>query len=331
MTSSMVDDEVVVAIDVGGTTMRGGLARRDASLLNVEERPTEAKKGPGAVLESLLGLAGDLAHKAAQLGLSCRGAGVAVPGIVDERAGVALKAVNLGWSEVPVARLVSERISLPVALAHDVRAAGHAEQLHGAARGHEDWVFIALGTGVAAAVVLGGVLYGGAHRRSGEIGHTQVDRHGPPCACGGRGHLEAIASAGALARLHAERTGKAISAEEISRRAAAGDAVASELWGNAVAALAQSIASYAAVLDPELVVIGGGLANAGELLLAPLRDELQAQLPFTEAPPIVPGLLGADAGVIGAAVHAYAQAPSEEPSVRSEERAVRSEKQGEER
>jgi glucokinase len=303
-----MDDEVVVAIDVGGTTMRGALAREDGGLVETEERPTPADRGPEAVLEALLGLAGDLAGAAEPLRLRCRAAGVAVPGIVDEQAGVALSAVNLGWRELPVARLVSERLSLPVALAHDVRAAGQAEQLYGAARGHRDWVFIALGTGIAAAVVVRGEPYGGARWWGGEMGHTQVDPSGPPCVCGGQGHLEAIASAGALIRLYHERVGETISAEEISRRAASSDPTAAGLWRDAVAALARAIATYVALLDPELVVIGGGLARAGELLLEPLRRQVSAQLAFRESPPIARGELGADAAVVGAAMRGHALA-----------------------
>jgi glucokinase len=302
----MAADRVVAAVDLGGTTMQSALVRADGSWTNAEQHGTPADRGAGAVLEALLELAGGLAEQAVARGLPCHAVGVAVPGLVDEEAGVARYAVNLGWREVPVARLLSERTGLPVAVAHDVRAAAQAEHLYGAGRGRRDWLFLALGTGIAGAMVLGGEAYGGAHWRGGEIGHAPVDPAGPPCPCGGHGHLEAIASAGALTRLHRERTGEAISAAELVRRAADGDAVAAALWGDAVAALARAIATCVALLDPELVLLGGGLAGAGERLLTPLRQAVAAQLPFTVAPPITTGALGRRAAVVGAGARAHA-------------------------
>ena len=178
-----------------------------------------------------------------------------------------------------------------MAVAHDVRAAALAEGELGAARDCRDWLLVTLGTGVGAAVVLGGRPYGGAHGAGGELGHLVVVPGGPECACGARGCVESIASAGAIER----RAGRPVR-EVIADR--------DPLWAEAIDALASGLAAYAVLMDPERIVIGGGLAAAGDALFEPLATALDERLTFSEAPPLVPAALGAEAGCHGAAIAA---------------------------
>ena len=195
------------------------------------------------------------------------------------------------------------RTGLKVFITHDVRAAASGEAALGSARGAGDHLFVAMGTGIGAAVVIAGEPYGGMHATAGEIGHMTIDPAGPVCGCGGRGHLEAYASAGGMRRLYSEATGgDAIETEALVARAVAGDQPARRIWEQAIDALSLTLADAIALLDPERVVIGGGLAAAGDLLFAPLREHVRQRLPFGRVPAIVPAELGAEAGVRGMAV-----------------------------
>jgi glucokinase len=225
---------------------------------------------------------------------------------VDEARGVALRAVNLPWRELPLADVVAERCGLPVVLSHDVRAAAAAEAALGAGRGIADLLFVAIGTGIGGAVVAGGRPYGGAHGHAGEIGHTVVEPDGPPCACGARGCVEALASAAAIERGYAEAgAGDGASAREVAALAAAHDPAARAVWDRAVAALAAGLADAVALLDPELIVVGGGLAEAGPPLFEPLAAALAARMTLAAPPPVVAAELGAEAGCRGAALLAW--------------------------
>ncbi|MGP3967515.1 ROK family protein [Streptomyces sp. 6N223] len=286
----------VIALDVGGTFMKGALLDADGSLRTLrtpERRPTGAERGPEAVVAALLDFAAELRDQADG---HVSAAGIAVPGLVDEESGTALYAANLGWRDVPLRRLAAERLHLPVALAHDVRAGGLAEAALGAGRGR-DFLFVPVGTGIAAAIVIDGRPYPGVAGDSGELGHLTVRPGGEPCACGRRGCVEAYASAAALARRGGAPPG------EVIARAAAGDARAAAVWAEALDALAEALATATLMLDPRLIVLGGGLAESGEALLAPLTRRLAARLPaFRPAPPLARAALGDLATLYGAAL-----------------------------
>jgi glucokinase len=292
----------VVAVDLGGTSLKGTVVacgQVDDSA-EVAQRPTPASDGPDAVVEAVAGFAADLMASASGVDA----VGLAVPGIVDEASGTVLEAANLGWREVPIGEVVQARVGLPVSVCHDVRAAALAEGLVGAGRGCRDYLLLTLGTGVGAAVVLGGQPYTGRGGRGGELGHTTVDPDGPSCGCGRHGCLEAFASAGAVVRRYAERAGERVDAEEVVARCVGGDREASLVWDDALDALALAIANYATLLAPERVIIGGGLAGAGDQLFDPLVRRLQTLVRFAEPPEVVPAALGPDAGWRGAAIAA---------------------------
>ncbi len=260
-------------------------------------RPTRADRGPEAVIGAILELSEELCRREPRPAAI----GIAVPGLVRDADGVVLEATNLGLHDVPIRELASRRLEPAVAVLHDVRAAALAEGLLGAAQGHSDYLLLTLGTGVGAAVVLGGRPYMGAHGLGGELGHVSVDPHGPRCRCGGIGCLEALASAGAVGR----RYGPGVDGEEVASRAAAGDPAAVKVWDEALDALSLAIVSYQTLLDPEIVVLGGGLASAGPALFEPLRERVRRSTRFGEPVAIEPAALGEDAGRRGAAIAAW--------------------------
>lgn len=291
-----------MAVDVGGTGIKAGLVARDGALHHQRREPTGAGRGPDAVVATILRVAEELAAVAEA---DAKAVGLVVPGVVDEAAGVAVWAANLGFHDVPLGDRVSAHLGLPAVLGHDVRAGGVAEARLGAGRGAGHVLFAAIGTGIAAAQVVGGEAVAGAHGAAGELGHVAVRPGGPACACGGRGCLEAVASAGAIGRRYAELAGVPADAARVVAGATAGDEVATRVWREAVEALADGLVIGQALMDAEVIVIGGGLAEAGEALLAPLRAAVKERLTFHRKPRLVRAALGDEAGCIGAGLRAW--------------------------
>ncbi|MDI2131203.1 ROK family protein [Yinghuangia seranimata] len=301
-----VGGDCVIALDVGGTIIKGGLVAPGGTFLHTERRATGREGGPEAVTARIVDFADDLRRTALAEGLNPRAVGVVVPGIVDAAAGIAVWSANLRWRDLPLRDLVAERTGLPVAFDHDVRAGGLAEGRLGAAKGCANFLFLPLGTGVAGAFVVDGVPYAGAQGRAGEIGHIIVRPGGTPCGCGARGCLEAEISGPAVARRYAEAVpGGHATAAEVAARVGAGDPVAARVWEESVSALADGLLIALALLDTSLVVIGGGLSRAGETLFTPLREALAARATVQFVPRIEAAALGDDAGCHGAALLAW--------------------------
>ncbi|MEU5949290.1 ROK family protein [Micromonospora sp. NPDC047465] len=294
--------DVVVALDVGGTGMKCALVRPDGAVLHAERHPTDAGRGPDAVVDTILAVAEGLAGKARADGLTPVALGVAVPGVIDEARGVAVWSANVGFRDVPLRDLARARLGLPTALGHDVRAGGLAEARLGAGRDSAHVLFVAIGTGIAAAHVVDGTAVTGAHGAAGEIGHVQVRAGGPACGCGRPGCLEAVASAAAIGRRYTALAGVPATAADVADRAAAGEPLAADVWREAVDALADGLATGQALFDVETVVLGGGLAQAGALLLDPLRAALHERMTFHREPRLVAAALGDEAGCLGAAL-----------------------------
>ncbi|GFE15031.1 sugar kinase [Streptomyces glebosus] len=301
----------VIALDVGGTGMKAALVGVDTAssegtppvLLYEARRPTGRERGPEAVVEAILGFAAELRELGtARYGTPAAAAGVAVPGIVDERSGTAVYAANLGWRDVPMRALLSERLGgVPVALGHDVRTGGLAEGRIGAGRGADRFLFVPLGTGIAGAIGIGGRIESGAHGSAGEIGHIVVRPGGRECGCGQRGCLETLASAAAIGRDWAAACGDPqAGAADAAKAVASGDARAHTVWQRAVDALADGLVTGLTLLDPQTLIIGGGLAEAGDTLFTPLREAVRRRVTFQRLPSIVPAALGDAAGCLGA-------------------------------
>ncbi len=293
----------VLAFDVGGTDIKSALFDAEGNALGLRRTPTPIADGDrtDVLLDRLEVLAGEL--RAAHPDVVPMAAGLVVPGIVDADAGLGVFASNLGWHDSPLRDLATARLGLPVAFDHDVRAASWAERRLGGARDYADAVVLVIGTGIAGALLVGGVPYT-AGGYAGEIGHSPI-ADGPICACGARGCLEAVASAGAIARRYRDATGiTPDGAKGVIARAAAGDEVAAEIWNSALDALTMSLAQLTAVVAPEAVVIGGGLSRAGGALFDKLRERLAARLSFHRIPELVPAELSGNAGLLGAALRA---------------------------
>jgi glucokinase len=276
-------------------------------VLHRARRATGRERGPDAVVAGILGFAAELRELGARrFGEPAAAAGVAVPGIVDEAGGVAVYAANLGWRDVPLRDRLAERLGVPVALGHDVRTGGLAEGRIGAARHADRFLFVALGTGIAGAIGVDGRVETGAHGFAGEIGHVVVRPGGAPCPCGQRGCLERFASAAAVGEAWADAVGDpGADAADCAKAFASGDPNAARVWQDAVDALADGLVTALTLLDPRTLVIGGGLAEAGEALFTPLRDAVRRRLTFQKLPEIVPAALGDSAGCLGAGLLAW--------------------------
>lgn len=283
--------------------MKTAVLDPDGRLIDVSREPTpRAGSTADAIVESLT-MAVERA-RAQHPEFSIAAVGLAVPGLVDDVRGIGRFATNLGWTDYPFRSSAAARTGLPVAFGHDVRAACRAEQYLGAAQGIGNVVVVIIGTGIASTLVVDGrVLL--ADGFAGEIGHSIVDPGGDLCVCGGRGHLEGIAAAGAIARRFGARTGIPVDgSREVLDRMRAGDPDATAVWGEAIDALALGLAQLVAIAAPESIVIGGGLAQAGDALFVPLDAALRRHLSFQRHPRLLRASLGENAGLLGTALWA---------------------------
>ncbi|KNY04869.1 ROK family transcriptional regulator [Microbacterium sp. GCS4] len=300
---SLGEGPAVLAFDVGGTDIKSALFAPDGTALDLRRTPTPVVEGDrtATVIDRLGDLARELTSRHPDV--VPRAVGLVVPGIVDADAGLGVFASNLGWRDAPIRDLAAQRLGLPVAFDHDVRAASWAEHRLGGARAYSDSVVLVIGTGIAGALILGGEPYT-AGGYAGEIGHSPI-ADGPVCPCGARGCLEAVASAGAIVRRYLDATGDVPDgAKDVIARATAGDPIAAEIWNSALDALALSLAQLTAVVAPQAIVIGGGLSRAGGALFDELRARLAERLSFHRIPDLVPAELSGNAGILGAALRA---------------------------
>ncbi|WP_406393328.1 ROK family protein [Streptomyces sp. NBC_00882] len=298
----------VIALDVGGTGMKAALVGAGGELLHQARRATGRDRGPDAVVDGILDFAAELrAYGIEHLGAPALAAGVAVPGIVDEERGIAAYSANLGWRDLPLRTLLTDRLGgVPVALGHDVRTGGLAEGRIGAGKGADRFLFVPLGTGIAGAIGIAGRVESGAHGFAGEIGHIVVRPGGTPCPCGQRGCLERYASAAAVSEAWASVTGNPeADAADCAKAVEADDPKAREVWQHAVDALADGLLTALTLLDPRTLIIGGGLAEAGDTLFTPLREAVRRRVTFQKLPTIVPAALGDTAGCLGAGLLAW--------------------------
>ena len=301
--TDFTDSSVVLAVDLGGTAMKGAVVAEGGAVIAELTRPT-----PGSdILDALVTLFHDLRGIAGTAGSEVVGAGGATPGMLDEQRGIVHYASNLDWREVPLLDILQRELRLPVAVGHDVRAAGLAERTYGAARGSDDFVLVPIGTGVAAALVTAGGTITGATGAAGEFGHIPVIPGGEPCTCGQRGCLEVYMSGAGVARRYREAGGEPLNTRRIVARLGS-DPLADRIWGEAVDVLAQGLTILTLLLDPKVVVLGGGVSHAGDALFDPLERAVTAGLAWRERPAIVRSGLGGDAGRAGAGLLAFGAA-----------------------
>jgi glucokinase len=287
--------DVHVGLDLGGTNAKCAVVDASLRVLATDARPNGAEAGPDAVLDRVA----ELGRAAAEPYGEIASVGLALPGHFDaEGRGVLLPNLPGDWVGRPIAGPVGERLGVPVRLVNDVRALTLAELRLGAGRGASDLICIALGTGVGGGVVIGGRVHLGLGH-AGEIGHTTVDPDGPPCGCGNRGCLDRMACAAAIAE-----DAECVSVAEACEAARRGDRRAIAAFERAGEYVGRVLAGAIVLLWPERVIVGGGVAEAGELLLAPIRAEIRrrACVAPVYAIAVVPAELGARAGAVGAAL-----------------------------
>jgi glucokinase len=310
----MADKNVLVGVDLGGTSIKVGLVSLEGELLAEGRAPTDVPAGPKAATDKMVALTRELL---AARGLSAEdvlACGVGSPGPLDTRTGCIVKTPNLtGWDGAEIASPVGEALGRPCFLEGDANAACWGEHWVGAGRGVDDMVMITLGTGVGGGVILRGELVRGVDDTGGHIGHVPVEPGGATCGCGSKGCLEAYASATSTVRRFREalkrgeesalEPGEGLSARDIFEAARGGDTLSRriiELTGWYVGIVLGGLAN---VLNPELCCVAGGMINAGEMLFGPMRDSAREHS-FTqpgERLKIVPAKLGEPAGIIGAA------------------------------
>ncbi len=305
---------LVATVDVGGTTIKGALV--DAAGVVHEQRRTMVRDvAAQQIVPAIIGAFDGLLRAATGIGVSVSAVGLAVPGVVEENAGVGELSMILGWRDVPFVQLLQEAFGLPVAFSHDVSAGAYAEARRGAAQGHRDWLFLALGTGLGSTFVLNDRPYRGSGGTGGELAHVVCEADGPHCRCGKSGCLEMVSSAGAVATLYAQATGaQNVSAAEVVRRAADGDPAAQHVWHRAITGLVTVVGGYVESMNPSAIVIGGGLAEAGAALLEPFAVSLRQQVAFARTfPAIRAAAFGDLAAVHGIAIRAHEHLQDQHP------------------
>jgi glucokinase len=304
-----------IGVDLGGTKMLVGVVDSDQRIRH-ESRESSVGLSEEKIVE-------DLGRELAEARDACPdvlAAGLGIPATIDHERGVAIQAVNLDISDVPIRDLMGERLGLPVFIDNDANVAALAEYLYGAGRGARNVVMLTIGTGIGGGLILNGQIYRGSIGAGAELGHVVVDENGPPCQgnCPNHGCVETYASGTALARegkAAAEREpdsalGEALAKGPIVGRtvtdlAIAGDPLAREVVVQAGRHLGVALASLANIFDPDVIVIGGGVSVVGDLLLDPAREELSSRaLTPMNRTPVKLAELGPDAGVIGAAAMA---------------------------
>lgn len=303
-----------IGIDIGGTKVAGALVDVNGAIIR-EARVATPVSDPAALVDAVVGLVTDL-----RAGEEVLGVGVAMAGFIDHQQANVIYGTNFGWKNYPLKSEIEAKLDLPVVIENDANAAGWAEYRFGAGQGHQHMVMLTLGTGVGGAIIVDGKMLRGGFGVAGELGHMRVVPDGIPCGCGQRGCIESYASGTALLRRANELVdsgdpaGKRLTeikaqagqltGAEVYQALVEGDPGAVQLLRNLASWLGQAIASLSAILDPEIVVIGGGLSQAGDLLLEPVREAFRQYAPaggFRPELSIVTAEFVNDAGVVGAA------------------------------
>ncbi len=261
----------IAGIDLGATKIAMGLVTPDGRIVARQRLSTHAAQGPESAAERIAAVIE--AWRSAFPHGAITACGVCTPGPVDHASGLILDPPNLGWHNVPFRDMLAGHLNLPVTLEHDAKAAALGEFYFGKGRelNARDLVYVIVGTGIGAAIILDGRLYRGRTNASGEIGHITIERHGPPGSSGIPGCVEAFAGGPAIEAHYARLTGQHLSGEAIAQRASAGDEAALQVMADAGDALGAAVATTAMLMDVDLFVIGGSVSRAGDLLLEPAR------------------------------------------------------------
>jgi glucokinase len=308
--------DTVIAADLGGTNLRMAVVDRDGSILHRSRRDTQRDAASGVIVDGIVSeVEGCLAAAA---GRKVLGVSIAAPGPVDFASGILKKLPNLSsLSGLPLPKILSERLGVNVFLDNDATAAAVGEHWLGATRGTDSSIFVTLGTGVGGGLILDGKPYRGIDGTAGEIGHIGVEKDGHPCGCGSRGCVEQYASATAIVRIAKElasghpnsplRRIEELSASDIYDAGVGSDSLALEVFSVMGAYLGMALADLVNVLNPEMIVIGGGVAGAWDLFIGPTMEAISKRSfrEPAERVKLIRAALGDDAGILGAARLAF--------------------------
>ncbi len=314
--------DIILGVDLGGTSLRVLAVDRRNQILSVEKNPTQLDASVSDIIKEIASAARKAALKADVSWQRVCAVSVGAPGAVDPRHGIVYKAPNLGWENVPLARRLGKHLSIPVFVENDVNAGTIGEYALGAGKGTRDMIGIFVGTGIGGGLVIDGELHEGFRGAAGEIGHIVVEKNGPRCGCGRRGCVEALASRTAMERdvrrairsgvksvvpeIMKERKRTRMTSSIISRALGRNDALMLKVLRRAQFYLGLLVANLVNTIDPEGIVIGGGIAERlGERYVAPIRAtarDYYLRQDGRERIKILPGELGDDAGALGAAV-----------------------------
>lgn len=299
-------ESFVIGMDLGGTNLRVAGVGADGRIVELYREPTLAREGPEPVIAQIVAALRLVTARVAGSGGDVRGIVLGAPGIISNRTGTVVASPNLpGWSDVPLRDRVAASIGLPVLLENDANAAAYGEFWRGAGVGCTSMVLLTMGTGVGGGLVLGGELWRGADGMAGEIGHVTVEPGGRTCRCGNAGCLETYASATGIVDTYRELSGveEAVTAEEVHRRAREGDANARQSYREAGRSLGLAFAAIVNLINPERIVIGGGVLPAWDLFMPSAEQEMRRRAFAAPAARvrIAPAALADLAGVTGAA------------------------------
>lgn len=313
-----MSEQCLAGIDIGGTKIALALAEPGGAVIDKMRFPTRVADGPRAILGRVFE---EIERMLEGCGSRLGAVGVGCGGPLDRHRGLILSPPNLpGWDEFPIVSLFEERFGVPVRLDNDANAAALGEHRHGAGRGLKHLVYITISTGIGGGVIVSNRLVHGVYDGAGEVGHMTVLPDGPPCGCGGRGCLEALCSGPSIARRARERLAAGeesylssleqgeLTAQAVASASRAGDTMASKVWYDTIRYLSIGVGNIFHALAPEAVIIGGGVATAGEQLFEPLREQVRARVLML--PPdkinILQAELGGDSGTHGAVILAQA-------------------------
>ena len=315
-------DDLILGIDLGGTKILTAVANSQGKMLSRDHSITPAKKGHEAVIQSILESVYRALDQADVAVSALTAIGVGAPGISNPETGILFTSPNLpGWRDVPLRDIVQEKLGKKAFLINDANAAALGELYFGAARGARNFIYITISTGIGGGIVINGNIYNGAIGTAGEVGHMTIDDDGPICNCGNRGCWETLASGTALAReaRHRIKEGvrtsileyaggdvEKVTAQVIHSAAEKGDSLGKELIARTGYYVGVGLANLINIFNPELIVIGGGLSNIGDMLLEP-AFEVAGERAYKEAFQTVrfaSAELGRNSGVLGAAAFA---------------------------
>jgi len=316
-----------LGVDLGGTRLSAAVVDAGTGEVGgLRTIPTLAREGHDAVVERMAELIETVIAESGLAKDQLAAIGIGVPGMLDLERGQTLFLPNLpgNWPNVPLQSMIAERLGLPTHLLNDARSMTLGEWAFGAGRDVDDMACFTIGTGIGGGLVIGGKLHLGVGGTGGELGHQIIDMHGPPCGCGSRGCLEAFASGSAITAMAIKAVTQGlttrighmvdydlnhINPEVIAQAAQAGDEIACDIYQRAGFYLGIAVSNVLTAVGPRKVVIGGGVAQAGELLFSPIRSTVQERVHIMpkEEVQILPAQLGTNAGLIGAALWAHQQ------------------------